>query len=85
MQVDFKLLPHDAEMPIAPYFRLERKTTLAGVNEIIGDALLKLGAIKSEVFVHTYVVFVVGRGPSKENHSLEAIGIRYQPLSWLPV
>ena len=51
MQVDFKLLPHDAEMPIAPYFRLERKTTLAGVNEIIGDALLKLGAIKSEVFV----------------------------------
>ncbi|XP_043208792.1 dynein regulatory complex protein 11-like [Amphibalanus amphitrite] len=51
LQVDFKLLPHDAEMPIAPYFRLERKDTLAGVNEIIGDALRKLGAIQSEAKV----------------------------------
>ena len=49
LQMDFKLLPHDSEMPIPPYFRLERRTTLAGVNEIIGDALRKLGAIKSEV------------------------------------
>ncbi|XP_037077892.1 dynein regulatory complex protein 11-like [Pollicipes pollicipes] len=48
LQVDYKLLPHDTDLPIPPFFRLERKDTLAGINEIISDALKKLGAIKSE-------------------------------------